>query len=268
MSYPRREPQSQHFLCNPPLVDQLVRASSLSKNDLVLEIGPGRGALTRALLAAAGQVIAVERDPALCAWLRAHLPHPRLQLVEADFRAAPLPAPPYKVFANLPYAITADAIRKLLLDGPSPSECWLILQKEAADKFIPGPPHTTLAANLYYPWWQLRLAHTFRRADFAPPPAVDSVLLHIARRPAPLLPIARQPAYHDFVADRFIHDPRARCLPPARLIALFEHFQRSAAPRQWQAVRGAFARLQAQQARLEKIHRSRADPNWRRFKEK
>src|SRR5260221_901625 len=198
---PRRQPLSQHFLWNRRLVDQLVRASSISSGDLVLEIGPGRGILTQALLQAAKQVIAVELDENLCAALRRSLGHHRnLMLVAGDCLTLALPREPYKVFANIPYNITGDIVRKLLQSDDPPSDCYLLMQTEASAKFLPNDRHNSLAALLYYPWWEMRVSHHFQRADFVPPPRVDTVLLQITRRSTPLLSPRQQALYQDYLA--------------------------------------------------------------------
>src|SRR5438552_1854783 len=83
---PRRQPLSQHFLWNRRLVDRLVRASSISPHDLVLEIGAGRGLLTQALLQVAASVVAVELDDQLYRSLHKKLGHcPNLVLVQSDW---------------------------------------------------------------------------------------------------------------------------------------------------------------------------------------
>src|SRR5262249_36561338 len=121
-----------------------------------------------------------------------------------------------------------------------------------------------LAALLHYPWWQLTTTHQFRRADFDPPPAVDSVLLHLARRATPLLPVSAQTTYWDFAAFRFERDPRAGQRSPQRFLSEFLQFQRGASRQQRRLVHGAYQRLQAQQAHLQKIHRTRTAQGWKR----
>ena len=262
---PRRQPLSQHFLWNRQLVDRLVRASSISSNDLVLEIGPGRGILTQALVQAAKQVMAVELDEGLCAALRRNLGHHRnLILVAGDCLTLPLPRGPYKVFANIPFNITGDIMRKLLQSNNPPDECYLLMQTEAAAKFLPNDRRNSLAALLYYPWWELRVTHHFQRADFSPPPRVDTVLLQIMRRGAPLLNARQQALYQDYLADRFSRDPRAGQRAPERFLNAFRSFSQVAERGQRWAMHGAFARLQGQQQRLTKIHRTRTDRNWRK----
>src|SRR5205809_456852 len=132
----RRQPLSQHFLWNRQLVDRLVRASSISPHDLVLEIGPGRGLLTQVLLQIAASVMAVELDDQLYRSLRKKLGHcPNLVLVQGDWLTMRLPQAPYKVFSNIPFRRTADIIRKLLNSDTPPTDCYLVLQAEAAAKY-------------------------------------------------------------------------------------------------------------------------------------
>lgn len=266
MDQPRRPSLSQHFLRNRELVDRLVGASSLSATDLVLEIGPGRGILTAALLQVAARVIAVEVDPQLCGRLRARFGQDaRLTLVEGDFLDQPLPPAPFKVFASLPYRHTAAILRKLLRAEAPPTDSYVVVQREAAEKLLVTDGHNTLAALLYYPWWAMWSTHHFRRTDFTPPPNVDSVLLWIQRRPAPLLDPTHRLLYADYAADRFLRNPRAGARSPARFLRQFRGFVHGAQAGQLRAVRGAFARLERQQAHLQKIHRTRTDARWRRF---
>jgi 16S rRNA A1518/A1519 N6-dimethyltransferase RsmA/KsgA/DIM1 with predicted DNA glycosylase/AP lyase activity len=214
---------------------------------------------------AAKQVIAVELDENLCARLRQELGHHRnLVLVAGDCLTLALPREPYKVFANIPFDITGDIVRKLLQSEMPPSDCYLLMQTEAARKFLPNDQRNSLAALLYYPWWEMRVTHHFQRADFIPPPGVDTVLLQITRRSAPLLHPRQQALYQDYLADRFNRDPRAGWQPPDRFVSAFQSFSRGAPRGRLWAIHGAFARLQKQQGQLTKIHRTRTDRNWRK----
>ena len=277
-----RRPLSQHFLHNRRLVSQLVRASSISSRDLVLEIGPGQGIITEALLDIARQVVTVELDGRLCPPLRRRFAEQcasgKLRLVEADFLAVPLPQAPYKVFASVPYSITGDIIRKLLQAANPPSDCSLVVQREAAAKFLahnfaelPDQARkvsatNSLAALLYYPWWDIRITHHFRRADFSPPPRVDSVLLAITRRAEPLLGEKQQPLYNDFAAYTFGRERTAPRLAPAEFIERFISFARGARPGKLSVVNGAYRKLCAEQQKLHKIHRTRTDWGWRKYR--
>ena len=93
-------------------------------------------------------------------------------------------------------------MRKLLHAARPPDEALLILQREAAEKFA-GTPRETRFSLLAKPWFEMAIVSAMRRGDFAPPPRVDSALLHILRRPAPLLPRRSQSAYQDFIVSTF-----------------------------------------------------------------
>jgi len=267
MDSPWRAPLSQHCLWNRRLVDRLVRASSLSQPDTVLEIGPGRGILTQALLRAAARVIAIEIDPRLCRYLRGHFGHdPRFTLVQGDCLTQPLPPAPFKVFANLPFRHTSAILHKLLEAPQPPSDCYLIVQREAAQKWCPRAADNALVALLNYPWWEAAIVHLFKRSDFDPPPSVDSVLLRCHQRPLPLLAPHWRTLYQDFIAHRFERDRRVKELSPEQLLQAFRSQAQTAHPARRRAFHGAYGRLLAQQRRLSKIHRTRTDPNWKRFR--
>jgi 23S rRNA (adenine-N6)-dimethyltransferase len=267
MQSSRRVPLSQHFLWNRRLVDRLVRVSTLTPQDTVLEIGPGRGILTQALLRAADRVVAVEVDPRLCQLLRRRFgAHPNFTLIQADFLDYALPIAPYAVFASLPYEHTSAILRKLLEAPQPPTSAAIVIQREAAAKWCPHARGNHLVALLHYPFWEVRVVYHFQRGDFSPPPRVDSVLLQLTRRAAPLLAGQWKSLYQDYAAHRFQHDRRASDLSPQQFLAAFRSQVQLARPAHHQPFRGAYARLQAQQQGLQKIHRTRADPHWKRFK--
>ncbi len=199
----RRVRYSQNFLHNQRLVERIVGASTLDQDDLVIEIGPGDGAITRALTERCRHVIAVELDPVQVERLeRCFGRQPNLTVFAADFLDFPLPASPYKVFASIPYRATAAIVGKLTTGTAPPADCYLVVQREAADRFM-GRPTGTLAAIRIAPWFEASIAHRFRRSDFRPAPAVESVLLRLERRPAPLVPDDRRERYEAFVTAAF-----------------------------------------------------------------
>jgi 23S rRNA (adenine-N6)-dimethyltransferase len=264
-----RLPLSQNFLWNRGLVNQLVRSSSITSDDLVLEVGPGRGIITEQLLKSAKGVIAVELDDQLFASLRLRFgKHPRVSLIHQDFLSLPLPAPPYKVFSSIPFNITGQIIRKLLQSGNPPSDCYLIVQFEAALKFVPNNERNTLAAFLYYPWWEMRVIHQFRRTDFSPAPNVDCVLLRMTQRAGPLLDLRRKSVYQDYCAYSFGRNNEDKYLSAPQFLENYLGFVRFSEPRRLAAIRGAFTKLQNEQEQLSKIHRTRTDPKWKSFRPK
>jgi len=193
---------SQNFLTSGQVVRRIVNLAGLNKNDHVIEIGPGKGHITSALLPRCGQVTAVELDPGLCAYLRSKFAGaPNLRLVRGDFLAQPLPRGPYKVFANIPFSRTTDIVRKLTLGPRPPIEAWLVMEKGAAKRFL-GRPNESLVSLQLKPWFEGEVIYHFRREDFHPKPAADAVLLHLKRRPAADIAPAQRGAWMRFTAAR------------------------------------------------------------------
>ena len=225
----RRRPEfSQHFLRKGALAARLVETSSVSLQDLVIEIGPGAGALTRHLADRCRELIAVELDPDLCRELRACFAGIEgLRIVHGDFLCHRLPRTPYKVFGNLPYASTTEIVRRLDAAPTPPIDAYLVVQREAALRFAGAPyARETRLSLLLKPWWQVEILHWMRRTDFEPPPAVDSVQLWLARRVRPLITSGEARSYRDFVSAAFrgrgwtVRDRLRHALTPPQLARL------------------------------------------------
>ncbi|MGA2052192.1 MAG: 16S rRNA (adenine(1518)-N(6)/adenine(1519)-N(6))-dimethyltransferase RsmA [Opitutales bacterium] len=187
----------QNFLTDGNIVRKSLELAAIAPGDTVVEIGPGLGTLTHALLEAGAYVYAVEIDRHLVARLRETLlvGHPQtLHLLEGDAVEHPragLPAEhpasvnaSFKVVANLPYAVSTPWLDALLA-GPLPERLVLMLQRETAARFT-APPSTAArgAISLFVEAAYERLpGHPVSRRCFHPVPAVDSVLLSLRRRP-------------------------------------------------------------------------------------
>ena len=127
-----RRDLSQHFLRSRSLAARLVAQASITKNDLILEIGPGRGMLTRELARRCRKLIAVEKDRDLLSALIQEFEHQtHVELVGGDFLNVPLPRAEYKIFSNIPFSRTAAIIRRILQSDLPPGEAHLIVQREA-----------------------------------------------------------------------------------------------------------------------------------------
>ena len=177
---------SQNFLRDPRLIDGLLERSSIGCHDLVYEIGPGTGIITERLVLRCRRVVAIERDDDLAARLRLRLRDcPRATIHSADFLRFPLPVGPYKVFASIPFNLTAAIITRLT-ESRAPLDSYLVVQREAAWRFL-GSPRATLPSALLHPWFDATICHQFKRRDFRPAPQVESVLLRLRKRGPPLL---------------------------------------------------------------------------------
>ena len=199
----RRREFSQNFLVDRRLIRRLIARSSLGGGDLVLEIGPGKGFITGELLRVARQVVAVELDAKLVLHLRRHFADtPNLRIISGDFLAQPLPAAPYKVFANIPFSIAGRIVRKLIEAEEAPDDCYLVVRRELAARLSALPHHNQFSLK-HHPWYEFSLVHHFRRADFVPQPSVESVLWRIKKREEALLPLDERARYHRFIETAF-----------------------------------------------------------------
>lgn len=216
----RRKLLSQNFLHNQKLVSQLIGSSSIGKKDLVIEIGPGKGILTKELLAHAGHVIAVELDSYWYKELQ-KLGMNNLTLYNSDFLSYSLPKLPYKVFANIPFAIEGKIIRKLLSDPNPPMDCYLVIMNELAHRLA---AHRTenMFSLMHKPWFDFSIDHTFNATDFSPPPRVTPVLFHFKRKGIFVLPLKERVRYQNFVMRGFGNGQSVRnglktLYPPMRI---------------------------------------------------
>jgi 23S rRNA (adenine-N6)-dimethyltransferase len=122
-----------------------------------------------------------------------------VRLFNGDFMRFNLPKNEYKVFSNIPFNETSVIINKLFLTGNSPKSAHLILQKEAAMRFM-GTGEGFLLNLLLVPVYDFKITHEFRRIDFVPTPNVDTVLLSVVQRETPLIFTAEMENYRDFVS--------------------------------------------------------------------
>jgi 16S rRNA (adenine1518-N6/adenine1519-N6)-dimethyltransferase len=190
----------QNFLVDGNIVRKSLELAEVRAGDTVVEIGPGLGTLTAALLDAGASVWAVEKDRNLHAHLEATLAlRPefagRFHLLEGDAVEAPLAALPesvarasggYKVVANLPYAIATPWL-DAVLSGPLPARMVLMLQQEAAQRYAAQPGTKSFGAISVFlqAAYEIAPGHKVGPGCFHPRPDVDSYLINLVRRPAP-----------------------------------------------------------------------------------
>jgi len=257
---------AQNFLKRSDLIASLIKKSSLCPSDLVYEIGPGRGIITEQLAKFCQKVVAIEADASLLKQLRRKFAsNPKIAFVLADFLSYPLPRYPYKIFANPPFNITADLVRKITETSFSLIDAYLIMQKEAARKFA-GQPYgqEALFSLLLKPWFEVSFVHYFSRGDFFPRPKVDVILLRLQKRKIPLIKAQAARFFKDFLVFSFSHQKLPTKVSFSVWFKRFQAFQTPADYYLRRQVAGSFARLCHQQAQLQKIHRTRLDPRWRK----
>jgi len=279
---------AQNFLKDPALVAMLLDRSGIERDAVVYEIGPGEGVITEQLARRYQRVVAIEQDPQLASvLLRKFADQPNVTNIAGDFLRHRLPRQPYSVFANIPFNVTSAIVAKLTTGGAAPDLAYLAMQREAAQMFL-GRPYATLRAALLYPWFELEIVHRFKRADFAPAPRVDVVMLRLRKRGPPLVNHADRQGFRDFVTYSFtawqptlsetltrIFTPRQLnvlssvlgCdldVPPSSIaceqwLSLFSYVKTLGDGRAQRLIAGSEQRLARQQKRLQKVHRTRAN---------
>lgn len=181
----------QNFLIDGNIVRKSIELAEIGPNSQVVEIGPGLGTLTRAILATGASLYAVERDSTLAAYLRTHLipEHPNLHLTEGDCLDHPRAALPpentaFKVVANLPYAVSTPWLDAVISEQP-PERMVLMLQKEAGDRYAAGPGSKSFGAIsiCLQSAYTVHSKHLVAAQCFHPAPKVDSVLLRLDKKP-------------------------------------------------------------------------------------
>lgn len=177
---------SQNFITGKALIQRLLRLTDIHQNDMVVEIGTGKGHLTEALCRRSGHVCSVELDRKLYESSKIKLAgYSNLSLIHGDFLKYPLPAKgDYKVFSNIPYCITSQILEKLTGAPNPPRDIWLVMEKGAAKRFT-GAGKETKQSLLLKVSWDMKILYHFRREDFHPMPSVDSVLVHFSRKAVP-----------------------------------------------------------------------------------
>jgi len=183
----------QNFLQDPFALEAIADAAEIQPADIVLEIGPGLGSLTRYLAVAARQVIAVELDADLIPPLEAVTKScSNIQIHHGDIlKIAPsdlIHEPEYLVVANIPYYITSAIIRHLLENEPQPRRIVLTIQKEVADRICAKPGDMSLLALSVQIYGSPRIEKRIPANAFFPAPKVDSAVLCVDIYPESKIP--------------------------------------------------------------------------------
>lgn len=279
---------SQNFLHNRELVKKIVGESNLSSNDLVIEIGPGKGIITTELINTCKEVCAVELDTELYNDLRiAFKSVTNLHLLNQDFLAVELPQTPYKVFSNIPFNLTADILTKLLTTNNPPDDMYIIMQYEAVLKYAGEPYYSdSLKSLMFKPLFDIKIVHEFDMSDFIPKPNVSIVLAHFHKKEYCDVKKATMTDYWDFLSYVFTapgkcfkektkkvfsyeqqkrlrkslgitDDDHISCWTYEQWIGLFNCYNQLVCKEKKAFVVGAYSRLLKEQAKLDKIHRNR-----------
>ena len=184
----------QHFLSDANILERIVAAAEIQPGENVIEVGPGRGALTAVLAQRARRVVAVEVDRDLAADLRsAFAATPNVALIERDvLDTTPSQlldeggaVAPYVVVANLPYNIAAPTIRMFLEADVRPRALVVMVQLEVAESICARPPRMTLLGVATQVYGETSMVMKVVPGAYSPPPKVHSAVVRIDVAPAP-----------------------------------------------------------------------------------
>jgi len=178
----------QHWLNDAAALNSIADAAELNQNDLVLEIGPGPGALTKVLINKVEQVVAVEFDSQLATRLPQNINSASLSVVNQDILKFDFGSlrPDYKIVANIPYYLTSNLIRVISETPNQPLMAILLIQKEVAERVAAAPGKTSPLSITAQYFWEVSLGEVVPAGLFTPPPKVDSQVLIMRRRSKPL----------------------------------------------------------------------------------
>ena len=198
----------QHFLKRESILERIAGAACPDREPLVIEVGPGRGALTRFLLPRAERLIAIEADGALVSYLSSKFSgSPNLTLIHADILATELAQwGPAVLAGNLPYYITSPVLRQTLALGPSLRRAVFLLQREVAARLTarPGTRDYGFLTVLTQLQAEPEMLFPVPASAFSPPPKVDSAVVRLAPRPPEdAWPAAELPRFLEFVSRCF-----------------------------------------------------------------
>jgi 16S rRNA (adenine1518-N6/adenine1519-N6)-dimethyltransferase len=210
----------QNFLIDPSALRAIVVAAELTPTDTVLEVGPGLGVLTWELLRHIGALSTVELDQRLAERLRAEFAHePRLTIIQGDILRLPPEAildraegpstsasrSPYKVVANLPYAITSPVLRHFLEASRQPTLMTVLVQWEVAQRISAQPGDLSVLAHAIQVYAEPTIMARVPASSFVPVPAVDSAILRLRVRARPAVPADEVEALMRVIKAGFLH---------------------------------------------------------------
>ena len=196
----------QHFLVNKTIVSDIIGAGELSKNDIVLEVGPGKGVLTEAL-AQKAKVVAIEKDGELVKYLKEKFKNQKnVEILEGDIlKTSPknygLRTMDYKLIANIPYYITSRFLRMFLSQAElRPKLMVLLVQREVAERIVARDGKESLLSLSVKAYGKPKIIKIVKKGNFFPPPKVDSAIIKIT--PTPLAFARGTPPYKGGVTKK------------------------------------------------------------------
>jgi 16S rRNA (adenine1518-N6/adenine1519-N6)-dimethyltransferase len=207
-----RKGLGQHFLTDPNILASIVAAADLPPDATVIEVGPGPGALTAALIPVTGRLIAVELDDRLASLLaELYEDWPHVHIIQGDaLEISPRQLleqtgglAPYFVLGNIPYYITSPLLRHFLEAAPQPERLVFTLQLDVARRITARPPQMSLLAVSVQAYARPTIVRKLPPGAFTPPPKVHSAVLRLDILPEPLVAPAQRESFFRVVRAGF-----------------------------------------------------------------
>ncbi|MCI0532946.1 16S rRNA (adenine(1518)-N(6)/adenine(1519)-N(6))-dimethyltransferase RsmA [bacterium] len=214
MKHKAKKSLGQHFLTSPAIAESIVRAGEVTGRDIVLEIGPGTGILTRELLSQAKRVVAVEKDDRLYEELgeifKNDIRKKRLTLMHGDILSfdllsSNLKPGAYILAGNIPYNITGRIIRRFFNRERLPKHVCLMVQKEVAERILAKNGKESILSISVKAFGEPHYARTVLRGSFNPPPRVDSAVIAVRHISSNNFEKISEDIFFDLVRKGFSH---------------------------------------------------------------
>jgi 16S rRNA (adenine1518-N6/adenine1519-N6)-dimethyltransferase len=183
MPFNKQKRLGQVFLKDRAIIKKIIQAGRIKPQDQILEIGPGKGILTQALVETGANILAVEKDPEFVKFLKNKFKNqPNLKIIQADIRdflKNRILKISHKVIGNIPYYLTSHLIQILLELKNQPQDIILMIQKEVAQRIIEQPPKMNLLAASVQFYAKPKIICYVPKTAFSPKPKIDSALIKI-----------------------------------------------------------------------------------------
>jgi len=209
----KRKALGQHFLVNPSVLKKIIEVISPQKDELIIEIGAGKGVLTFPLAERCSKVIAIEKDKSLIPFLqekkRDNVVVLDQDVLKINFRDLLKKEPSFKgnvkLAGNLPYVISSPLLFRVLEAKDLFAACIFLLQKEVAERIIaqPGSKKYAPLSIFFQMDYETYLHLTIAPGSFSPPPQVQSALISLKRRADPLFPVKNETLFRSFLRTAF-----------------------------------------------------------------
>lgn len=278
---------AQNFINNRDIITSIVKYVDFSMSDLIIEIGPGKGIITDAILKTHKKVIGVEIDRALFLDLeKKYKGIKNLSIVNFDFLKYPLPNEKFSIVANIPFNITAEIIRKITETSSFLQAAYIITEEKAAYKFVGAPyAESPLLAHFLHIHYDVKYLMKIDGKNFTPVPKVNVAYISIIKRKIPIFNSAEEQQFKDLITYMFVRKGATLREALKRVFSnlqtkiiieqlnlpenilkkkvlfsdwvnIYNSFVKHGSPKSKNIIRGAFSKLNQDKAKLRSSHNS------------